>query len=232
MTLSISARAEVERLLGRSLQIEWDEPSKALSTVNRVMDAIVERPDLIQDLVEGVSLDQGGAYACESYPQMDKVVLWQAPNDDSRLRLHLFSPGYFDRPHNHRWSFASRVLHGSYLHSLYGHEDDVRRSLSNGQPPGVQMATVVGQNQDYLLHHTAVHSLRVSQPTVSLVLRGPAVKSEYFTLALDDEERERRTQSFASRGIEGESETESAAKAMSPEGLTKFVSTLRNVGIL
>jgi hypothetical protein len=32
-------------------------------------------------------------------------------------------PGYFDRPHNHRWSYASTVIAGRYRHILFGDAD-------------------------------------------------------------------------------------------------------------
>lgn len=61
---------------------------------------------------------------CEHYDILDKIV----PHDDHRgwpLRLHVFFPDYFDRPHNHRWTYSSHILRGSYPHTRYGTEDQL-----------------------------------------------------------------------------------------------------------
>jgi hypothetical protein len=45
---------------------------------------------------------------CEHDDILDKIALHNDPTG-WRLRTHIFLPGYFDRPHNHRWT-----------HTLYG----------------------------------------------------------------------------------------------------------------
>jgi hypothetical protein len=58
---------------------------------------------------------------------MRKLVLHDDADLGVRLRLHLYRGGFFDRPHNHRWSFASRILHGGYRHRLFGRDDQYRK---------------------------------------------------------------------------------------------------------
>ncbi|WP_228818651.1 hypothetical protein [Nocardia transvalensis] len=59
----------------------------------------------------------------EHYDILDEIVLHDDIAGGFRVRLHIFLPGYFDRPHNHRWSYASRILHGHYRHYLFGNAE-------------------------------------------------------------------------------------------------------------
>lgn len=140
---------------------------------------IADTPGLVRELAEVAlrSTDAG-----ESYPYMDKLVLWRSADGSVRLRLHLFRPGYTDRPHNHRWSFASRILAGGYIHTLYGTADQVLADTRAGAPLRQLWVGTQPQSSSYFLDDQAVHSLRAEHATVSLVLRGPSVKERYFTL--------------------------------------------------
>ncbi|MFE3547017.1 hypothetical protein ACFXK0_28985 [Nocardia sp. NPDC059177] len=46
---------------------------------------------------------------CEHYDILDKIVLHDDLESGIRLRLHIFGHGYHDRPHNHRWTYASHI---------------------------------------------------------------------------------------------------------------------------
>lgn len=170
----------VNRIAGRIAPIDWSNLPEAQETVGAFLDRVLAQPELLGDLARQAAAV--GWEGCESYPQMDKIVLWRNDELEMRLRLHIFGPGYVDRPHNHRWSFASRILTGAYVHSVYGSEADVMQLLREGKPPRLLYSQVERPGSQYLLDHSAVHSLRTDQWTVSLLLRGPAVKEEYFTI--------------------------------------------------
>src|SRR5699024_9604370 len=97
-----------------------------------------------------------------------------------RVRLHVFLPGYFDRPHNHRWSYASTILHGDYRHYLFGNvELNELTTLRNLDAVMVRQEQV---GSAYALHHSTVHAVVAEPYTVSLVVRGPAVKDRFLVM--------------------------------------------------
>jgi len=64
-----------------------------------------------------------GVVVYPTYNFMYKLVLYNAAELAVRLRLHVYQAGFFDRPHNHRWSFASHILRGGYVHRIFGSAD-------------------------------------------------------------------------------------------------------------
>jgi hypothetical protein len=186
---------------------------------------VTVRPGLLVSLVEALS--PGGAG--ESFPSMDKLVLWQSPDEEVRLRLHVFLPGYADRTHNHRWSFVSRILSGGYVHSLYGSEADVLRDAAAGREPRIVYAGRVQRGSTYFLHHSLVHSLRTDEIAVSLLLRGPSAKDDYFTLAGGADATATSAEMQWSTGAARESSDERATKAMSDDGLARVLGVLEQL---
>lgn len=166
---------ETTQLVSAAGRFRWDAAREAGPACEHVLARIGGRPDLLLGLATEVLADPG---AGESYPQMDKLVLWRSQDGDLRLRLHVFSRGYRDRPHNHRWSFASTILAGSYRHTIYGSSADV---IERGDLRPLWTAEHRA-GESYFLDSDAVHSLHVDQLAVSLVLRGPATKDRYFTM--------------------------------------------------
>jgi hypothetical protein len=153
----------------------------------------------------------------EHYDILDKIVLW----DDAtgfRVRLHVFLPGYFDRPHNHRWSYASTILRGQYRHYLFGNveldEDVLPRDLE---------AVMVRQEKvgdTYALHHSMIHAVVAEPFTVSLVVRGAAVKDRFLVM-------DRRTgESWWQYGAKQESAEDAEQKRMSVERFREIRSQL------
>ena len=198
----------MEAIIESQRSLDWEDADavehagrKALTTltdgpgaIRKALLALPERPDLLK--------------LCEHYDILDKIVL----HDDVsgvRLRLHIFLPGYFDRPHNHRWSYASMILQGEYRHYLFGNAE-----LDTEVDPASLKALLVRQEQvgsAYALHHTMVHAVVAEPFTVSLVLRGPAVKDRFLVM-------DRRTgESWWQYGAAQESADNAEAKHMSLE---------------
>jgi hypothetical protein len=127
------------------------------------------------------------------------MVLYDSLDRGFRLRLHRFSEGQEDEPHNHRYSFSSCILKGAYAHTLYEIADDSMAPDAQPywelhQPPGThdggplpelpmtRLSPLMTQTQDagssYSLHHTTFHATSLpAQNAYSLFLRGPAEKS-------------------------------------------------------
>lgn len=229
MATVLQARARVGRIVDGAGPVPWDDAGAALDAAGRVLDEVAGEPGLLPALVAEVSTDERGA--CESYPLMDKLVLWRSDDGATRLRLHVFSPGYGDRPHNHRWSFVSSILRGRYAHSVYGSEDDVLRTVRSAAPVRPVLVHDERVGSRYFLDHALVHSLRTDVLTVSLLLRGPAVKPEYFTIDRAAAVGSEPPPLVLSTGDELEGVDVRASKAMSPARLAAVVAVLRGEGL-
>jgi hypothetical protein len=176
--------------------------------IRQILLAVPERPELLR--------------LCEHYDILDKLVLWDDPSG-FRVRLHVFLPGYFDRPHNHRWSYASSVLTGQYRHILFRDAE-----LGEHVDPASLTPVMVRWEQagsSYVLHHSMVHAVVAEPYTVSLVIRGPAVKDRFLVM-------DRKTgESWWQYGAGRESAEEAAKKQMSVERLLELVDRLRDLDV-
>ncbi|MDN5758387.1 MAG: hypothetical protein L0H59_07615 [Tomitella sp.] len=161
--------------------IDWDDTSSILNGCTPLFAALSDDRALLTGLVAGIADDAGLAELCESYDFMQKLVLYDAPTTGVRLRLHLYEPGFFDRPHNHRWSFASHILRGGYRHRIYGRDDNFGEDTDPaGLVPIHERLEHPGST--YALHHTSVHTVQAEADTVSLLVRGPAAKNRFLIL--------------------------------------------------
>lgn len=208
----------MEAIIEPLRSLDWEDiyaaqsaTRKALTTltnggrqVRAALLTLPERPDLLG--------------LCEHYDILDKIVIWDDPSG-IRVRLHVFLPGYFDRPHNHRWSYASTILRGQYRHYLFGDAE-----LNEQVDPANLKALMVRDEQvgnTYALHHTMVHAVVAEPYTVSLVIRGPAVKDRFLVM-------DRKTsESWWQYGAGQEPAEDAEKKRMSIERLTELTDRLR-----
>ncbi|HEU0073234.1 MAG TPA: hypothetical protein VFS30_04415 [Dehalococcoidia bacterium] len=152
----------------------------------------------LRELVLAVGRDEHLLPLCEKVRDFKYMVLYDALDRGFRLRLHRFSEGQEDEPHNHRYSFSSYILKGAYTHTLYEVADnatapDAQPYWELHQPPGThdggplpklpmtRLSPLLTQTQaegsSYSLHHTTFHATALpAQNAYSLFLRGPAEK--------------------------------------------------------
>ena len=152
----------------------------------------------LRELVLAVGRDEHLLPLCEKLRDFKYMVLYDALDRGFRLRLHRFSEGQEDEPHNHRYSFSSFILKGSYTHTLYQVADDraspgAQPYWELRQPPGTfdggplprlsmtRLSPLMTQTQatgsSYSLHHATFHATALpAQNAYSLFLRGPAEK--------------------------------------------------------
>ncbi|MCW2932909.1 MAG: hypothetical protein JWM19_3871 [Actinomycetia bacterium] len=77
-------------------------------------------------------------------------------------------------------SYASTILTGQYRHVLFGDPDlDERVDPASLTPVMVRWEQ---SGSSYVLHHTMVHAVVAEPYTVSLVIRGPAVKDRFLVM--------------------------------------------------
>ena len=137
--------------------------------VRPAFDAIT--PAVLDDLLEALLADPRLQAMCERYDFLDKLVLHDMPDAGVRIRLHLYRDGYYDRPHNHRWSFASRIICGQYGHRIFGTDDAFTEDTDPATlRPLCERTETPGST--YALHHAIVHTVQASGGTISLLIRG------------------------------------------------------------
>lgn len=203
--------------------LDWND----LTTVTTVATGLLDRLDsdrpLLGQLATLITESSSLIGLCEHYDILDKLVL----HDDKsgwRLRLHVFLEGYFDRPHNHRWIYTSRILSGSYTHTLYGidHGFTDKIDVASLTPRQVR---VEEPGDTYTLHHSMIHSVTAHGETVTLILRGPAVKDRFVVT-------DRVTgKAWWQYGAATESAEAATAKRMSSDQIRDRIEALRSSGI-
>jgi len=162
-------------------QIDWNDTSSILHGCTPLLDALTHERALLSGLVAEVGRDLHLAEMCEGYDFMRKIVLYDAADINVRLRLHLYQAGFFDRPHNHRWSFASRILRGGYTHRIYGRDDQFSEDTDPNRLVPIH-ERVEQPGSTYALHHTSVHTVQAEADTISLLIRGPSAKQRFLII--------------------------------------------------
>ncbi|WP_125264491.1 hypothetical protein [Streptomyces alboflavus] len=204
--------------------LDWNDTSAVNATSSKLLDTLATNRALLRDLVEQVPGNERLCELSEHYDILDKLVLHDDPSG-FRLRLHVFLPGYFDRPHNHRWTYTSRILRGSYQHTLYGLDNnlDENTDITALQP---YMVRTEKAGDSYTLHHGMIHAAVAEPHTATLIVRGPAMK-ERFLVA------DRTTgESWWQYGAARESKQDAQNKLMSGERMSQTLRELAEYGII
>ncbi|MFE0025520.1 hypothetical protein [Amycolatopsis sp. NPDC059021] len=202
--------------------IDWDDTTSILHGCAPLFDTLTTTPDLLRTLVDRVRGDGHLASMCEGYDFMHKLVLYDAPDLTVRLRLHLYRDGFFDRPHNHRWSFASHILRGGYTHRIFGRDDQF------GEDTDPHTLRPIHERREhpgatYALHHTSVHTVHAEADTLSLLVRGPAAKQRFLIL-------DAATDSFFwVYGAAQESPEQRASKRLTPDQLHQTITRIHRL---
>jgi hypothetical protein len=203
-------------------KIDWDDTGSILGGCRPVFDALTRDPGLLPRLLDDLGGDEHLRAMCERYDFLDKLVLHDIAPAGIRVRLHLYRPGYFDRPHNHRWSFASHILRGRYRHRIFGRDHE----FSEDTDPDALTAIherFEEPGATYALHHTTVHTVQADAGTISLLLRGPAAKDRFLILDRG------AGGSFWVYGAAQESPEQRARKRMTEADLAQAISDIRSL---
>jgi hypothetical protein len=202
----------------------------------------------LRELVLAARRDEHLLPLSEKVRDFKYLVLYDALDRGFRLRLHRFSEGQEDQPHNHRYSFSSCILSGSYSHTLFevadeGAAPDAQPYWELRQPPGTfdggplarlpmtRLSPLMTQTQDagsaYSLHHATFHATALpAQNAYSLFLRGPAEKP--CAVFLDPAARAYRWKF----GRTHERPEVLTARSFTPEDYKTFVEQLEADGVI
>ncbi|MFB8199379.1 hypothetical protein [Kitasatospora purpeofusca] len=203
--------------------LDWGDAAKVEAATADPLAHLAEDRIALRRAVEDARTDAHLRSLCEHYDILDKIVLH---DDESgfRIRLHLFGDEHYDRPHNHRWTYSARVISGRYTHTIYGTEDGFDETTNVA---GLQAKMVRSENpgHSYTLHHTMVHAAVADPDTVSLVVRGPAVKDRFLVTDRDT------GQVWWQHGAATESPDEAAAKRMTDHQFATCTAALERLGL-
>lgn len=204
--------------------LDWTDLSSVYAATTETLAELNCDRSLLTRAATAITSDPHLTSLCEHYDILDKLVLHDDPAG-WRLRLHVFLEGYYDRPHNHRWTYTSHILSGSYTHTLFGTDDDLTDTIdvSQLQP---RLVRTEEPGDTYTLHHSMIHSVVAHGETVTLIVRGPAVKERFVVT-------DRVTgKAWWQYGAATEDPASAAAKRMSPEEVSRRVNALIYAGVL
>lgn len=200
------------------LTIDWTDLDKATAVTDALLHELAADKGALRMLVNRAAEDDDLLGQCECHRLLDKIVLYDGLDRGFRIRLHISTRDHLDRPHDHRFSFSSLILAGSYKqvrHRVIGDVPD-----SDSVAPDVQedyqavpivarvepeFATTERVGSFYTIHHSVIHTTIMEDNTVSLFIRGPAEKERslitdrdtgqlWWRYGAKDERPERRAQ--------------------------------------
>ena len=152
----------------------------------------------LKELVERAAQDEHLRGLAEKHSELNYIVLYDALDRGLRVRLHRFTEGMEDIPHNHRFNFSSAILKGSYVHTIYettplkeDGDDSVTWTLDQPERshPGAELQdqkelslrTLISGVQiagsSYSMYHNTIHKVAMpDENAFSLFIRGPAMQ--------------------------------------------------------
>lgn len=180
------------------ISIDWNDFDNASRISGEIVRHVAADRALLRRMVLDAQQDGQLRELSEKHHELTYIVLYDALDRGLRVRLNRFTKGLEDIPHNHRFSFSSALLSGSYVHTLFdvGPPDaadpgqklwalDQPEGTHGGQPvkeleiAGLHpvLATVQRAGSSYTLHHTTIHKTAMPDETAfSVFCRGPAQK--------------------------------------------------------
>ena len=188
----------IEERLDRLPAFDWiDLPGQATRN-DEILQGLESDGDALRSLLESVWADPKRRAMCEKDEFRFKIVLYESDDRGFRLRLHAWRTGFADCVHAHRFSYTARLLSGGYQHTLWRTGDQelypdgleefeetmlpvdhpfVRQHLDLGEIAPV-LITPIRAGQTYTQENSVLSSTVTDPDTVSVFLRGPAVRKQ------------------------------------------------------
>ena len=218
----------MEKILERTIKslekINWKDFNDIALKSSTVLGDIFNNRRIIDLFLKNVVKNNNLISLVEHYDFFDKLVIYIDKKDRFRIRLHVFSgeDSNKHRPHCHRWNYSSVILQGAYKHNIYGTEDkiDENTKINNLNPILVQEEKV---GSIYTLSHKVFHSIAAQKDTVSMLIRGPALKDRF--LIMD----KKVNKIWWEYGRESETIEEIKNKSVSPENFKKIINKIYNL---
>jgi len=162
---------------------DWENLEEIDFRSRKILKKLFNNRKIINLFLENVLNDKNLISLAEHYDFFDKIVLHVDKKDRFRIRLHIFSGDKSTkyRPHCHRWVYSSIILRGGYKHFIYGTEDQINENtnIRNLKPIMIQEERI---GSFYTLNHNVFHSIEAEPNTVTIIIRGPAVKDRFLIM--------------------------------------------------
>ena len=174
---------EIENIIKYLERSNWENLEEIDFRNHKILEKIFNNRKIISLLLENVLKEKSLISLAEHYDFFDKIVLYADKEGRFRIRLHIFSGDKSTkyRPHCHRWVYSSIILRGGYKHFIYGIEDQINENtnIKNLKPIIIREEKI---GSFYTLNHNVFHSIEAKPNTVSIVIRGPAVKDRFLII--------------------------------------------------
>jgi hypothetical protein len=153
----------------------------------------------------------------ETLAFLDKIVLARDAGTGAQLRLHRYTSLGTGDVHDHRWSFAARILTGSYEHRRFA-ADDVGLSVPIG-------SETVEAGSTYFIHWRDLHSVTALElPTWTVILRGSPQQRAFHVIGDDGAVVEKV-------GAVDETPEQRDQKAMTPQRRDELIAEFSDIEI-
>ncbi len=164
------------KLLDDLPTLDWTRPDVVHESALATLRGMASDPRALGDLLRRVEHTPSLWALCETHELDDKIVLYDAMKDRGfRIRFRLATAYQDERPHTHRFTFSTLILRGSYHQTWYRGE----ARLEDGASPHCIVPVAVREEpagSGFTIDHAALHSTMAAPDTISLVMRGPAMK--------------------------------------------------------
>jgi hypothetical protein len=177
---------EAVRFFDKVPVVDWSNLERAHEIGTFVMRSLTENKPLFRRLIDAALYHPVLWPKCESHRLDYKIVIWDAPEKNFRIRIRMYRESQYERIHDHRFSFTTLVLRGGHRESFWAPRISVSDTSKLSDFAQLFVREEV-TDRVFTIHHTAFHSTLVTPDSISLVFRGPAEKDRSFLIGKEKE---------------------------------------------
>lgn len=163
----------IEGVLRDARAVDWSDLTSVFQVGGKLLTGLGRRRHDIARLIESLPEPR-----VECFPNFYKVVLGADRETGANLRMHYFPSAVPGSRHSHRWAFSGRVLVGCLRHTIFEKDVDYAEREPGQEQPILVRDELPGST--YALGPVNVHSILPLEPSLTVVLRGPQVRSARF----------------------------------------------------
>ena len=175
--------------------IDWSDFREASRITSDLLQELVADKETLRLLVDRIEHDSNLLDNCECHELLERLDIYDARDRNFQIRFNFTTPVNSVRPHDHRYSFSTYILRGSYKHVWFdpGQEIyDQSRFTNAGEHvdkahpdtgSGIKVnsmkplfVTTERSGSQYTIHHACVHATITTPDSLSLIIKGPGEK--------------------------------------------------------
>lgn len=160
--------------LGTLPALDWSDLDLVHAQTEPILKAIAADRDALRTLIANARMQPRLLEMCERHYLLDYFVLYDAPDRNFRMRIHLHTTNHLERPHNHRFPFTTFVICGSYSHLIQRVRSGVA-AVTKFEDMELAYRTREQAGSCYTISPNTIHTTYTEPDTISIIIRGPAV---------------------------------------------------------